>query len=296
MCHPKIRVKNQKRMVSCSKLGETIIDELRLCYIAEPSLLNDLSSVPLGERIDFVYFSMVRIIGQHFRYLFKVLDAHNNQVGNLYFGQYGNSENYYVWLRIDNRVLYNRNWFEKVLNIPCHLKLTFNNITAIDLTKDFKKNIVNVIRRLYKDEAVTTIVNGKAIKDRKRIIPEFHIDYSVSLERLKNPTFYAKQKKALHDKTKGICVCCYDKKAEVETESHKQYILDFYNNPKSLHRLEIHLNADEIRTYCSAVHMVQSVDLIFDKEFLTNMFYYHLAAVVRFTRGRTKLDWRDILM
>lgn len=138
-------------------------------------------------------------------------------------------------------------------------------------------------------------MNGKAVKNRKQIIPEFHIDYSVSLERLRKPTFYAKQKKALHDKTKGICVCCYDKKTEVETESHKQYILDFYNNPKSLHRLEVHLNADEIRTYCSAVHMVQSVDLIFDKDFLTNMFYHHLASVVRFTKGRTKLDWRDIL-
>lgn len=130
-------------MASC-KLGTTIIDELRLCYIAEPSFLDDLSLTAVGERIDFADFSMVRIIGQHFRYLFKVLDAHNNQVGNLYFGQYGNSENYYVWLRIDNRVLYNRNWFEKVLNIPCHLKLTFNNITAIDLTKDFKKNITSV--------------------------------------------------------------------------------------------------------------------------------------------------------
>lgn len=60
-------------------------------------------------------------------------------------------------------------------------------------------------------------MNGKAVKDRKQIIPEFHIDYSVSLERLRNPTLYAKQKKALHDKTKGICVCCYDKKTEVET-------------------------------------------------------------------------------
>lgn len=295
MCHPKIRVKNQKRMVSCSKLGETIIDELRLCYIAEPSLLNDLSSVPLGERIDFVYFSKVRIIGQHFRYLFKVLDAHNNQVGNLYFGQYGNSENYYVWLRIDNRVLYNRNWFEKVLNIPCHLKLTFNNITAIDLTKDFKKNIVNVIRRLYKDEAVTTIVNGKAIKDRKRIIPEFHIDYSVSLERLKNPTFYAKQKKALHDKTKGVCVSCYNKRAEIENTS-KQYILDFYCNPKCLHRLEVHLNAEEIRRYCSMKKIPQTIDLIFDQDSITDMFFYYLSSVVRFTKGRTKLDWRDILM
>ena len=268
---------------------------MRLCYIAEPSLLNDLSSVSLGERIDFTDFSMVRIIGQHFRYLFKVLDAHNNQVGNLYFGQYGNSDNYYVWLRIDNRVLYNRNWFEKVLNIPCHLKLTFNNITAIDLTKDFKKNIVNVIRRLYKDEAVTTIVNGKAIKDRKRIIPEFHIDYSVSLERLKYPTFYVKQKKAIHDKTKGICVSCYNKKAEIENTS-KQYILDFYGNPKCLHRLEVHLNAEEIRRYCSMKKISQAIDLIFDQDSITDMFFYYLSSVVRFTKGRTKLDWRDILM
>lgn len=59
-------------MASCSKLGETIIDELRLCYVAKPSLLDNLSSAALGERIDFADFSMVRIIGQHFRYLFKV--------------------------------------------------------------------------------------------------------------------------------------------------------------------------------------------------------------------------------
>lgn len=282
-------------MASCSKLGETIIDELRLCYVAKPSLLDNLSSAALGERIDFADFSMVRIIGQHFRYLFKVFIG-KKQVGNFYYGQYGIVDSCYAWFKFENQVLYDGELFRTTLDIPYKLKLTFNNITAIDLTKDFKKNIVNVIRRLYKDERITTIVNGKAVKNRKQIIPEFHIDYSVSLERLRNPTFYAKQKKALHDKTKGICVCCYDKKAEVETESHKQYILDFYNNPKSLHRLEVHLNADEIRTYCSVVHIVQSVDLIFDKEFLTNMFYYHLAAVVRFTRGRTKLDWRDILL
>ena len=76
-----------------------------------------------------------------------------------------------------------------LFDIPYQLNLCFNNITAIDLTKDFKKNIVNIIRRLYKNEKITTIVNGKAIKDRKQIIPEFHIDYSVSLERLRNPTF-----------------------------------------------------------------------------------------------------------
>lgn len=202
-------------MASC-KLGTTIIDELRLCYVAEPSILDNLSSAALGERIDFTDFSMVRIVGQHFRYLFKVF-VDKKQVGNFYYGQYGTDDSCYVWFKFENHVLYDGELFRATLGIPYKLKLTFNNITAIDLTKDFKKNIVNVIRRLYKDERITTIVNGKAIKDRKQIIPEFHIDYSVSIERLRKPTFYVKQKKALHDKTKGICVCCYDKKTEVET-------------------------------------------------------------------------------
>ena len=176
-------------MASC-KLGTTIIDELRLCYIAEPSFLDDLSLTAVGERIDFADFSMVRILGQHFRYLFKVFIG-KKQVGNLYYGQYGIVDSCYAWFKFENQVLYDGELFRTTLDIPYKLKLTFNNITAIDLTKDFKKNIVNVIRRLYKDERITTIVNGKAVKNRKQIIPEFHIDYSVSLERLRNPTFYA---------------------------------------------------------------------------------------------------------
>ena len=71
-------------MASC-KLGTTIIDELRLCYIAEPSFLDDLSLTAVGERIDFADFSMVRILGQHFRYLFKVFIG-KKQVGNFYYG------------------------------------------------------------------------------------------------------------------------------------------------------------------------------------------------------------------
>lgn len=280
-------------MASC-KLGTTIIDELRLCYIAEPSFLDDLSLTAVGERIDFADFSMVRILGQHFRYLFKVFIG-KKQVGNFYYGQYGVVDSCYAWFKFENQVLYDGELFRTTLDIPYKLKLTFNNITAIDLTKDFKKNIVNVIRRLYKDERITTIVNGKAVKNRKQIIPEFHIDYSVSLERLRNPTFYAKQKKAAHDKTKGVCVSCYNKRAEIENTS-KQYILDFYGCPKCLHRLEVHLNAEEIRRYCSMKKIPQTIDLIFDQDSITDMFFYYLSSVVRFTKGRIKLDWRDILM
>lgn len=87
-------------MVSC-KLGTTIIDELRLCYIAEPSLLDNLSSVTFGGHIDFTNFSMIRIVGQHFRYLFRVFDNDKHQVGSLYFGQYGDVNTCYVWFKFE---------------------------------------------------------------------------------------------------------------------------------------------------------------------------------------------------
>ena len=134
-------------MASCSKLGETIIDELRLCYVAEPSLLDNLSSAALGECIDFADFSIVRIVGQHFRYLFRVFDNDKQQVGSLYFGQYGDTDTCYVWFKFENRVLYDGEQFRTTLDIPRQLNLRFNNITALDLTKDFRKNIVNIIRR-----------------------------------------------------------------------------------------------------------------------------------------------------
>ena len=66
--------------------------------------------------------------------------------------------------------------------------------------------------------------------------------YSVSLDRLKNPTLYFKQAKAIHNKSKGIVVTAYNKMAEIE-ESGKDYILEFYGNPKRLNRLEVHLNS-----------------------------------------------------
>ena len=131
-------------MASC-KLGTTIIDELRLCYVAEPSILDNLSSAALGERIDFTDFSMVRIVGQHFRYLFKVF-VDKKQVGNFYYGQYGTDDSCYVWFKFENHVLYDGELFRATLGIPYKLKLTFNNIgTVVKRIKLYNELIANVI-------------------------------------------------------------------------------------------------------------------------------------------------------
>ena len=294
ICHQK--KKEPKQIASC-KLKTTIIDELRLCYVAKSSLLKQLRCCKIAERIYFTDFYVIRVRSRYFHFTFYLCqdNQEQKQFATLNFDRIGNDTNNYVWYRPENWVLYDNNTLKYTLTIPQFFDLTFNNITALDLAKDFTMNITNLIKRYYRDKNITTIVNGKAIRNRKQSIPEFHMSFEVTLNRLKNPTFYAKQRKALHDKTKGICVSSYNKKAEIEGVSGKEYILDYYNRPKSLYRLEMHQNSNEIRNYCNSRHIIQCSDLIFNEEFLTDMFFCHLASVVRFTRGRQKLDWRDIL-
>jgi len=286
-------------MASCRKLGETVIDELRLCYTAEPSLLEVLRNCHVAEQIDFEDFYMIRVCSRYFRTAFLVCQdsgtGGRKQLATLQFDRMGDNDSNYIWYYAENWVLYDPETLKYFFSIPRRLKLCFNNFTVLDLAKDFKKNITHLIRRLYKNKTITTIVNGKAVKDRKQVIPEFHIAFEVSLDRLRYPTFYAKQRKALHDKTKGVCVSSYNKKAEIEDASSKEYILDFYNNPKTLHRLEVHINSTQIRDYCRTRGIVQCTDLLFDKEFLSDLYFYHLASVLRFTQGRQRLDWKGLL-
>ena len=77
--------------------------------------------------------------------------------------------------------------------------------------------------------------------------------------------------------------------------SNSRYINEFYGNPKRLYRLEVHLNNEEIKAYCRLLNIQQDLSMLKDRSLLTNMFYYHLSSVIRFTKGRKKLPWKDII-
>ena len=64
--------------------------------------------------------------------------------------------------------------------------------------------------------------------------------------KIKYLTVNIKQKKAIKDKSKGSTLIAYNKKAEIANSSDKTYINSHYNNPAKLHRLEVHLNNDEV--------------------------------------------------
>lgn len=279
------------------KLGVPVIDELRLCYVAEPLLLDELSGVEVGASYTLHPFILFRIGGDRFEYQFTVClgdIGDREEVACLKFGRYGAADSQYVFYRVCNHVLYDER-LKMVLSLPEMIGLQFNNFTAIDIAIDYKKNISSIIKRMMRCDQIKTIINGKVWKERKKIIPGVTFDYSTSLSRLHCPTITLRQAKAVRNKEKGVTVQCYDKKAEVELASGKEYIMDYYDNPRYLFRLEVRLHYQELQDYCRREGVVQRVGCIFDPAFLAGVFYYHLGSVLRFTMGRKKLDWRDII-
>ena len=280
------------------KFGTPVIDALRLCYVAEPSLLQDLSSLNVKSSWKFGDFTLTRITADRFEFFFIIyLNAEESgkEIGSLKFGRYGAADSLYVYYQVQNGILYDRELLDQALRFPDLLGLYFNNYTAIDIALDHKKNFSAIIKRMMRNEKITTILNGKAIKDRKELIKGVSFDYASSLSRLHCPTITIKQAKATRNKSKGITIQSYDKKAEIETQSGKDYILNQYGNPQHLFRLEVRLSYANLKGYFSRLGQSQTIAALFDTDVLADLFFSSLASVLRFSRGRKPLAWQDIL-
>lgn len=262
--------------------------------MAEPLLLEELSKVDVGANISIDTFVFYRIGGDRFEYMFTIC-SEGVEVATLKYGRYGALKNMYVFFKVSNHVLYDQKMMRPVLSLPEMMGMHFNNYTAIDIAMDYPKNISSIIKRMMRNDQIKTILNGKHLKDRKRLIPGVDFDYSTSLNRLHCPTITLRQAKAARSKDKGVSVQSYDKKAEIALHSGKDYILDYYGQPQRLYRLEVRLHYQELQDYCRKAGVPQSIDLVFNPAFLESAFYYHLSSVLRFSKGRKKLQWADII-
>ena len=280
-------------------LGRTILDELRICYTAEPTLLDDLAEIDFGDWKNYGDFTLFRVVSKHFRYAYEVfygLEFENRKkVASLRFGHYVEQrQSAYIYFRVENEVLYNQELLITTLTLPDLFGMNFQHYTSIDTARDYKFNAVQRIRRIAKDKDVKVIVNGKVVNKEKDIREGMFV-FPLNFKKLSNPTITVKQAKAIKDKTKGLSLCGYNKNKEIESASHKAYIKDFYGNPKSLHRLEVHQNNEEIKDFCKRNKIVQDINLIFNQDFLDAMYEAHLSSLLRFTKGRTKIEWKEIL-
>ena len=279
------------------KNEDVVLDELKICYKADQKQLAFLKAIGEGEFTDVEGYRLYRLTNGRFRFFYEVTKD-GEPIAELKFGLYSEKEeeeSIYVFLKVLNHVLYNNPLLRTILQLPDSLGFRFNNFTAIDLALDSDRNLTSLVRLLMRDKTATTILNGRAIEARSQILKGVTFEYSTTLNKLMKPTITFRQKKAIANKNEGITVQVYEKKTEIEQGSGKQYILDYYGGPKQLYRMEVRLPYQEIKDYFASREIAPSIDLLFDSASLTEMFLYHLSAVIRFSRGRRKIPWEGLL-
>ena len=282
-----------------------VIDALTVCCEVENSVLLDkIAALEYGEVMDFLEFQLVRVDGRYYKNIYSIHyyeQGEHKTFGKLKFGLNngsveGNSfesGKRKAWLTLSNRGLYESDLF--YMGYICErLHLNVHNFTSVDLALDTPFDISRSLYKLYRNKDVTTVLNGRRIVDRDEDRPEISRTLSGSLNKDKYQTIYVKQRNAIHDKGKGVSLKTYDKLAEIRNSSDKNYILDFYANPRTLYRTEVHLNNEQIRDYL----VKRNIDLCpysMDWSVLEEMFFYHLNSLIRFERGRDKILWEDLL-
>lgn len=283
------------------------IDMLRLCFEVEnPELLDHFATFNVGEKIDLYYFYLLRVEGKHFEYFFQIRYnelGDDRLFGELKYGLNNNDDdtNTHIngqrkaWISVDNRVLYTEDEFHYLDYITDVLCLELHNITSLDLCLDMTMNIAKYLKRLIRCKDFEVILNGKRIEDRKADRPEITYTMSGNLDRDKYLTLNIKQKKAIKDKSRGSTLSAYDKRAEIANSSDKKYITDLYGQPNKLHRLEVHLNNNEIKDYFTKTNEELNIGTLYNLQFLFNLFYYTLGTLIRFEKHGKIVEWWDIL-
>ncbi|WP_288275550.1 hypothetical protein [uncultured Prevotella sp.] len=283
------------------------IDALTICYeVVHPYYYKQLTTLNYGECLDMDEFRLYRIEGRYFDNVYAIRlwnGTRDIEWGTLKFNLARGDEqsnthtsgNRKVWFSLNNETLYSDDWHYQTY-IEQRLGMQFHNVTSLDLALDTPFSVSPLVKAYLHNKDVTTILNGKRITDRDEDRPEISYTFSGSLNKQdKYKTVNIKQRNALKDKSKGITVLTYDKVAEISNASDKQYILDYYGNPKRLYRTEVHLNAEDIKNYVEHRGIQYTPLILVDEAILEDMFFHFLGSVIRFQSRKVDASWEHLL-
>lgn len=283
------------------------IDALTICYeVVHPYYYDQLSNLDFGECLDMNEFRLYRTEGRYYDNVYAIRLRNGTQEiewGYLKFNLARGDEQSNthtsglrkVWMSLNNKTLYTDD-FHFLTYIEQRLGLEFHNVTSLDLCIDTPFAVSPLIKAYLHNKDVTTILNGKRITDRDEDRAEISYTASGSLNKQnKYQTVNIKQRNAIKDKSKGITVQTYDKRAEINNASDKQYILEHYGNPHRLYRTEVHLNAEDIKTYVERRGIIYTPLILNDEAFLEAMFFYFLDSVIHFESREIDTSWGHLL-
>ena len=283
------------------------IDALTICYeVVHTYYYEQLKALEYGECLEMNEFRLHRTEGRYFDNVYALRlwsGTRDIEWGVLKFNlaradEQSNTHangNRKVWLTFNNETLYSDD-MHFLTYIEQRLGLLFHNLSSLDLALDTPFNVSPLIKAYLHNRDVITILNGKRITERDEDRAEITYTSSGSLNKQgKYLTVNIKQRNAIKDKSRGITVLTYDKAAEISNSSDKQYILDYYDNPKKLYRTEVHLNAEDIRNYIERIGIQNTPLFLFDEATLEGMFFHYLGSVIRFQSRKIDVSWEHLL-
>ncbi|RHI29777.1 hypothetical protein DW169_17595 [Bacteroides intestinalis] len=289
-------------------MNDVKIDKLKICYkVQEGSFINILRKTPDAQLDYEVGFSLERIEGTHYNYIYEIryTDYEDNSctylaeqtLGTISFGLRSDKDEAlkdYVWLHIDNKQLYLKydgitsNRTIHIDYITDYLKLEYNNVTNLDLAIDSPTNYPKKLIALLRNENYVPIINGDKVMDREALIEEVLYLGVGNLKRIKEYNILISQKKAIKNKSMGMSLMIYNKNREIENRSGKEYIRELYGKPKRLYRIEVRVNSDALKGLFQKEQIPFSVKLLWDKDFLFYLFLTFGERIIRFqsVKGR----------
>ena len=288
------------------------IDKLKICYtLTEQSILHDLKVNPTDEFEHPEWgFRLEREEGKHFDNIYRIIylervcnsptaEYDHQCFGKVKWGLRSDKEGEmakYVWIEIDNRQFYlNYNYNTKsrmvyLEYIEAMLGLVFHNLTQLDLAMDDGRNLSKRLIRAIRDESLVPIVNGKRVTDRGELLEDILYIGTGDCRRIRETSLVVKQKNG------DIRLCAYNKKREVENQSHKDYILEANGNPPHLHRMEVRINSDSLKEYIEKERIVYNPMMFLDEVWLWRTFLHFAGRVLRFQSANGRKSYNVLEM
>ena len=288
------------------------IDKLKICYkLNTTSKLHELQNNPIDEfECPEWDLKLRKVDGNHFNYIYDIvyLEYSNNEFkeykeqvfGKVQWGLRSDKNDAlqsYVWLSIDNKQFYLKYDYKTMNRLPyiayieSALGLEFNNITHLDLAFDASKNLSKALVKMIRNKDYYPIINGTKITDRKKLIEDILYIGVGNLERVKEFNILIQQKK------NDLSINAYNKKREIENKSHKDYIMESYDNPNQLHRLEVRINSDAMKDFFTREHIEYNPAMFINDDWLWLFFLNFMNRVIRFQsiKGRKVYGVMDLI-
>lgn len=272
------------------------IDRLEVCYTASVPVVEELIDTAYMER------SGYRIIAQESENNETILQVDivapeggpvwmsfaSIKIGSTFETE--DSPFRYVWIRVDNRVLYTPLYpsspvLSYLFYIAEDLSLIYNNITRLDIAVDSGTNYPVRIKKAVRDMSLTPVVLGKAYPEPKEIIGK--LLYIHTGDRIR----YRTDNITLSSADKDEALCVYNKTEEIK-ESGKDYIAEWDGIKGTIYRAEVRLKRAALKDYLNSKGLTfEELYLnILNKERLLDLFLFYSDRLIRFRRGRDTIN------